>query len=902
MKAFLIDGNSFCYRAHYAIKNLRTKEGRPTGAVFGFVSMLNKVIKSQEPQLLAVAFDLKAPTFRHKKFKDYKLGRPPMPQELVEQIPVIKEVVRAYQIPIFQKEGFEAEDLIATIARKLEKDGHEIFIVTGDKDMLQLVDDKVKVYNTHKDGFIYSKKEVRERFGVGPEKVIDIMALMGDKIDNIPGVPGIGEVTAKQLIKEFGSLDNVYKNINKIDREKTRELLLANKEKAYLSKELATIDINVDITFDTHQLKLEKPDTKGLIKIFKELEFRGLLKNFLKADTEGGNYCLIESKKDFLQLVRDLKKQNYICFDFETTSADPMLAKVIGIAFSVEEKKAFYVPVKLDEKTLLSLEKGMFSDAKATGLDRKFVMENLKPLFEDEQKEKIGQNIKYEKIILKNYGINLKGTFFDTMVASYLLNPSKLNHNLEDIAFEYLSYSMTSLDDLLGKGRNRRSILEIDMEDLKNYACEDADITFRLKTVLKNKLKEENLFDLFHKIEAPLIHTLSCMEVNGVCINASFLKRMLLNLQKTLDKLTQNIYDESGEHFNINSPKQLRLILFEKLKLKSIKRTKTGLSTDVEVLAKLSKKHILPKLLLEYRELSKLKSTYVLALPKLINPFTGRIHTSFNQTVTQTGRLSSSRPNLQNIPIRTDIGRQIRKAFIAQDKNYLILSADYSQIELRILAHFSKDSALIDAFRNGLDIHIHTASLVFGVEEKDVTDKMRSLAKTANFGIIYGMSSYGLAKELGIEAGEAKEFIEAYFKRYPKVKEYINTQVEFASSHGYVCTLFNRKRYIPQINSKNIALRNFAVRTVINTPIQGTASDIIKKAMNEIYRKQKEKNLKSKMILQVHDELVFEVPREELNIIKDIVRDCMCQAADILEVPVKVTLKAGKNWLEAERI
>jgi DNA polymerase-1 len=902
MKAFLIDGNSFCYRAHYAIKNLSTKEGRPTGAVFGFVNMLNKIIKDEAPDLLAVAFDLEVPTFRHKKFADYKLGRPPMPQDLIEQMPVIKEVVSAYRIPIFQKEGFEAEDLIAAVARKLEKLGVEVFIVTGDKDMFQLVNDKIKIYHTHKDGLIYSKDKIRDRFGVNPEKIVDIMALMGDKIDNIPGVPGIGEVTAKELIKEFGSLENVYRNIKKIKQEKRRKLLLDNEEKARLSKELATINADIDFEFDIQDLRLKKPDTQKLIEIFKRLEFSSFLKKFLKADTKSSFYQLIKEKESFFSLIEELKKKKYICFDFETTSADPMLARVIGIAFCVEEKKAFYIPLRIEKKDFLAFEKSMFSKGLREAFNEEFVFDNLRPLFEDEKKEKIGQNIKYEEIILKRYKIDLKGSFFDTMVASYLLNPSKLNHNLQDIALEYLSYSMTSLDDLLGKGKNRRSILEINIEDLKNYACEDADITLRLKKILEKKLKEENLFDLFCKIEMPLIDTLSWVENNGVCIDSSFLKKISLNMQNTLDKLTQKIYDEAGEHFNINSPKQLQVILFEKLKLKPLKRIKTGSSTDVEVLAKLSKEHPLPKLLLEYRELSKLKSTYVDTLPKLINPLTGRVHTSFNQTTTQTGRLSSSNPNLQNIPIKTDIGRQIRKAFVAQDKNHLILSCDYSQIELRILAHFSKDPALMNAFEQDVDIHTHTASLIFGMEEKDITQKMRSVAKTVNFGIIYGMSSYGLARELDIEASQAKEFIQAYFKRYPKVKEYIHHQINFARSHGYVLTLFNRKRYIPQINSDNIRLRNFAIRTVINTPIQGTASDIIKKAMNEIYDRFKKKNLKSKMILQVHDELVFEILKDELTIIRAIVRDCMCQAAAVLEVPVKVSLKIGRNWLEAEKI
>lgn len=898
MKVFLIDGNSFCYRAHFAVKNLSTKTGRPTGAVFGFVNMLNKIIKLQKPDLLGVAFDLKAPTFRHEKFADYKSGRPPMPQDLIQQLPLIKEVISAYRIPIFEKKGFEAEDLIATIASKLEKFGYEIFIVSADKDMLQLINDNIKVYNDQKQDSIYTEKEVRQRFAAAPDKIVDIMALMGDKVDNIPGVPGIGEAAAVELIKEFGSLENIYENADKIKQVKRRQLLLDNKEKAFLSKELAAINSRVEIEFDPEELKLKTPDSQKLINLFKELEFKSLLKNFLRPDTQSSQYKLVEKENDFSDLLREIKKHSFICFAFETTSSAPMTAKIIGIAFCLEEKKAFYVPVKLKQPH--SFEENIFSSSNNYGLNENFVMENLKPLFEDKGRQKIGQDIKHKKIILKNYGISLNGPFFDTMVAAYLLNPSKLNHSLEDIAFEYLNYSMASLDDLLGKGRDRLNILEAKPEDLKNYACEDADITFRLKSILESKLKEENLFELFRGIEMPLVETLAWMELSGVCLDVPFLKNMSLGMQEALIKLTEKIYGAAGEEFNVNSTRQLQHILFEKLKLKSVKRTKTGPSTDVEVLSKLAKEHPLAEMLLEYRELSKLKSTYADALPKMINPATGRLHTSFNQTVAQTGRLSSSNPNLQNIPVKTEMGRKIRKAFRTEDENHVILTADYSQIELRILAHFSKDEALREAFDKDMDIHAHTASLIFGMLEKDITEKMRALAKTVNFGIIYGMSPYGLAKELDIETEKAQEFIEAYFNRYSRVKEYIDSQIEFAGEHGYISTLFNRKRYIPQINSDNVQLRNFAIRTVINTPIQGTASDIIKKAMNEIYEKFTAENLKSRLVLQVHDELVFEVLKSEIKIAADIAEKYMCRAAGDLIVPVKVSIKIGRNWLETE--
>lgn len=882
-KLFLIDGNSFCYRAFYAIRSLSTSKGQPTNAIYGFVAMLNKIIKEETPQYLAIAFDLKGPTFRHKRFEEYKIHRKPMPDELAEQIPVIKEVIKAYNIPIYEKEGYEADDILATIAKKFERQGYEIYIITGDKDMLQLVNSHIKIYNVHKEGLTYDEEKVKQRYGVGPDKIVDLIALMGDSSDNIPGVAGIGEVTAAQLIEKFGSFDRILSSIDNIEPESLRKRLKEFKDQAQLSKELATVDCDVPIDVDLDEAKLKEPDRTRLYELFKELEFKSLLKDYAPSGNEpDGKYKLIEDEGDFKGLIKELERVGEFALDFETTGTDPLVCEPVGVSFCWKECEAYYVPIK---------EAG-------EGFDAKYVLSKLRHIFEDPRKKKIGQNIKYEKVLLENYGVQLKGISFDTMVASYLLNPSKLNHNLDDIALEYLNLKMTPITDLLGKGKGRITMRQVALEEIKRYCCQDSDATLRLERILKPQLKEKGLDELFYDVEMPLIDCLADMELAGVAIDVKLLAKMSKEVDAQLIKLTSEIYEIAGCKFNINSPKQLSEILFEKLKLPVVKRTKTGTSTDVEVLENLATIHALPACLLKYRELAKLKSTYVDALPDLINPKTGRVHTSFNQTVTQTGRLSSSDPNLQNIPIKTGIGRQIRKAFIAGETDHLILSADYSQIELRILAHFSGDKELVEAFKEDRDIHKHTASLVFGVPEEEVTEDMRSAAKTVNFGIIYGMSPYGLSKDLGIEPAKAKEFIDSYFERYGKVKAYIEDIIEEARERGYVTTILNRRRYIPEISSRNNSIRQFAERTAINTPIQGSAADLIKVAMINIHNTIKEEKLKSKMILQVHDELVFEVPKKESDFIKEMVKTKMEGAAK-LKVPIKVEIRAGKNWLEA---
>ncbi|MFA5147040.1 MAG: DNA polymerase I [Candidatus Omnitrophota bacterium] len=880
---YLIDGNSFCYRAFYAIRTLSNSKGQPTNAIYGFITMLNKIVKDHKPDMLAVAFDLKGPTFRHKRFDEYKIHRKPMPDDLASQIPYIKKLVRAYNIPIYEIEGYEADDVLATLAKKAEGHGIDTFIVTGDKDALQMVGPHIKVLSTHKDGFVYDARKVEEDFGVGPKGITDIMALMGDPTDNIPGVKGIGEKGAIELIREFGDFESLIKNIDKVKSEAKRKMIKDNIDMARLSKELAVLDTEVPLKIDFKDMEIKAPDQPNLVELFRELEFKSLLKDATPKEKLDSDYETVDDRKRFERLVSELKGAKEFAFDSETTSEDPVLARLVGISFSWKVGKAYYVPFNKD-------------------LEPEYILGELKPLFEDGKIKKIGQNIKYEYIVLANCGIRLAGISFDTMVASYLLNPSKLNHNLEDISLEYLNHRMTTpIEELIGKGKKAITMDQVDVDKVSAYCCEDSDVTLRLKEVLEKEISKKDLAGLFHDVEVPLIEVLATMEMNGVSIDREYLGTLSAEMDKKLEKLTKKIYELAEGEFNVNSPKQLSVVLFEKLKLPVVKRTKTGISTDEEVLTKLASKHALPKILLEYRELAKLKSTYVDSLPELINPATGKVHTSFNQTVTATGRLSSSGPNLQNIPIKTDEGKKIRRAFITSGKDRVLISADYSQIELRVLAHLSGDKHLRAAFREGRDIHAFTAHLVFGVEEGEVTTEMRNMAKTVNFGIIYGMSPYGLSQGLGIEVEKAKEFIDAYFERYPDVREYLEGLIGYARENGFVTTILGRRRYIPEINSRDMRLRQFAERTAINTPIQGSAADIIKVAMIAIHERLEKKNPSSAMVMQVHDELVFDVPKRELDDVLPVIRDGMENVIK-LDVPVEAHVEAGKNWLDMEGV
>jgi len=881
-KLVLIDGNAFCYRAYYAIKGMASSKGFPTNAIYGFTTMLNKVMQEEQPTHIAVAFDRKEPTFRHKKFKEYKITRRPMPDDLVSQIPYIKAIVKAYNVATFELPGYEADDILATIAKKAEERSLPVLIVTGDKDMLQIVDSHIKVRDTHKEGVLYDEVKIEEKFSVKPSSIVDMMALMGDSTDNIPGVPGIGEKGAVELIKQFGSLENLLSNINEIRSKAKKELLKKHAKLAEMSKELATLDCDVPIEADINKMEISPPDKEKLRELFRELDFKGLMNQMIARKELKAEYELVDTQGKFNLFLKGLREVKEFAFDFETTGPNPMTAEPIGISFCWKEAQARYVAFS---------EKGPLS--------KECVLKELRDIFENKNIKKIGQNIKYETLILMNNGIGLEGIGFDTMIAAYLLNPSKLNHNLEDISLEYLGHKMISITELIGKGKKQLNMKDVDVENVSSYSCEDSDVTFRLKRILDSGLSKKNLNELFYNVEVPLVKVLARMEFNGVCIDTNLLENLGKKMAVSLKKIEAEVYKLAGAEFNINSPKQLSGVLYEKLKLPVVKKTKTGFSTDEWTLRRLALHHELPSRLLKFRELSKLKSTYIDALPKLINPKTRRVHTSFNQTIAATGRLSSSQPNLQNIPVRTELGREIRRIFIPTGKKRLLLSCDYSQIELRILAHLSGDKNLLEAFQHDLDIHTHTASLIFDVGEAEVGEKMRNAAKTVNFGIVYGMSAYGLSRDLEIDVEEAKEFIESYFKRYPRVKEYIEECIEEAREKGYVTTIMNRRRYIPEINNADIRIRQFAERTAVNTPIQGSAADIIKVAMLKIDKALEEEGLNTKMILQVHDELVFDVPESELDRTREVVKKYMEEIPE-LKVPIEARASVGKNWLEAK--
>jgi DNA polymerase-1 len=881
---YIIDGNSYIYRAFYAIRNLSTSYGLPTNAVFGFANMLLKVIKERSPDLLAIAFDPKGPTRRHLEFRDYKAHRPPMPRDLVPQIPYIHRMVEAFRIPVFIREGQEADDVIATLARKAEVEGLDITIVTGDKDILQLVGPNIKVYDTLKDK-IYEPKDVEERFGVPPDRMIEIMGLMGDASDNIPGVDGIGEKTAQMLIRQYGTIENLLTHAHEITKPRLKQSLIESADRARLSRELARLHADVPLTIDYEALKTKEPDNAALLNILRELEFTALLKYVAQEPGRAAQYHTVLEESEFQGLVRLLSSIDAFCFDTETTSPDPMQAELVGISFSVQPYEAYYLPL------------GHAYPGAPEQINRERALAALKSILENPSIKKIGQNIKYDLLVLGHYGIAVSGVSFDTMIASYLLNPGRASHSLDAIALEFLNYKTITYKDVTGSGKNQIGFQEVDIEVATRYSGEDADISLRLERLLEPRLREQNLEKLFRELEMPLMEVLADIERTGVKIDAEFLKHMSRKLEKETAKITGTIYELAGTEFNINSPKQLADILFGKLGLTPIKKTKTGFSTDVDVLEELAHLHALPAEILRFRTLSKLKSTYIDALPTMINPRTARLHTSLNQTVTATGRLSSSEPNLQNIPIRTDLGREIRRAFIAE-RGASLLSADYSQIELRVLAHMSQDTALIKTFQEDQDIHTRTASEIFGLSPDEITPEMRRKAKAVNFGIIYGISAFGLAQDIGVSNTEAKRYIDSYFTRYPKVREFLDKTIQDAKENGYVTTLLGRRRFIPELSSSTASVRSFGERTAVNTPIQGTAADLIKLAMIHIHQRLKQEHLQSKMILQVHDELVFEVADSEIDLMKKLVKEEM-EGVLMLSVPIKVDMGVGKNWDEA---
>ncbi len=888
-KLFLVDGNSFCYRAFYAIPNLTNSKGEPTNAIYGFVTMMRRLMEEQKPDHVAMCFDRKEPTFRHEQYKEYKAHRKPMPEELVKQIEPIKEFCRISKMAIFEKAGYEADDVIGTLAKQGEKEGYQVFIVTGDKDAFQLVNDRTKILQPHKGNLVYDAEKVRERFsGLGPDKVVDILALMGDASDNIPGVPGIGEKTAMKLILEFGSVNGLLERLEEVPSEKQKQKIKESMEDLKLSQTLATIDTDVPLEIDWGNLRVVEPDNAALMEFFKRYEFRGLLKSVAgqgEKESRERNYKAIQTAQELKAFTEALKKAKAFSFDTETTSTDPMKAALVGLSFCWEPLTAYYIPVSSEAQG-------------GPGLPLKEVLETVKPALEDGEVSKYGQNIKYDEIVMARHGVRLRGIAFDTMIASYLINPVKRNHNLDDISLEYLNVQKITTESLIGTGKKSITMDAVPLEQIAAYACEDADCVMRLVPILKAKLKELGLTELYEKVEMPLSDVLAQIEMNGVALDLKFLKELSEKATKEIGALVKEIHADAGTEFNLDSPKQLADVLFVQKKLPALKKIKTGYSTDASVLEKLALSHELPRKILEYRERAKLKSTYLDALPAMVNTETHCVHTSFNQTTTDTGRLSSSEPNLQNIPIKTEMGRLVRKAFVARPREKgkgKILSADYSQIELRVLAHFSGDPNLTRAFAEDRDIHTFTATLLYGVKEKDVTREMRNAAKTINFSIVYGKTSYGLSQDLNMPIPEADQFIKNYFTRYAQVKEFLDAQKEKAKKDGFLTTLLGRRSYFPNINASNMQLRQYAERSAINAPIQGSAADLIKIAMIAIQRRLEKEHSEALMIMQVHDELVFDAPSDEIDALTALVKEEM-EGAYKLNVPLKADITIGETW------
>ncbi|PQJ68551.1 DNA polymerase I [Polaribacter butkevichii] len=942
-RVFLVDAFALIFRGYYAfIKNPRiNSKGLDTSAIMGFMNSLLDVIKRERPDHLAVCFDKGGSVDRVEMFEAYKANRDETPEAIKLAIPYIQEILKAMHIPIMVKEGFEADDVIGTLSKQAEKEGYKTYMVTPDKDFAQLVSENIFMYKPRFGGGydIWGVDEVKEKFGVeNPEQVIDFLGMMGDSADNIPGLPGVGEKTAKKFLAAYGSMENLLANTHEL-KGKMKEKIEANGELGLLSKQLATIMLDVPVTFDAKDFELDQPDKEKVTELFNELEFRNLLTNFLRTfavenaeksnsveDNKNMDSSPLQSKKaapegqfdlfatpgsgsvseeaiasgfksikdtsHFYQhidspfarklLLKKLMEQTSVCFDTETTGLKALEVELIGIAFSYEVGKGYYVSFPEDQE------------------ETKAILEEFRPFFTSDGIEKIGHNLKYDIKVLSNYDMPVKGKLFDTMIAHYLINPD-MRHNMDMLAETYLNYQPVSITELIGKkGKNQLSMRVVPLADQTEYAVEDADITFQLKQLFTSELESGNVTNLFNDIETPLVSVLTAMEIEGININIDFLKELSVALTDDIDRLEKNIYEQAGEEFNIASPKQLGIVLFEKMELvKKPKKTKTGqYKTGEDILSFLAKDHKIIRDIQEYRQYKKLQSTYVDALPNEVNPKTGRIHTEYMQAVAATGRLSSNNPNLQNIPIRTERGKEVRKSFIPRDENYVLLAADYSQIELRIIAALSEEENMIEAFKNGEDIHASTAAKVFNVPLNEVTREQRSNAKTVNFGIIYGVSAFGLSNQTDLSRSEAKELIDTYYETYPKLKAYMSAQVDFAREHGYVETVLNRRRYLKDINSRNAMVRSGAERNAVNAPIQGSAADIIKLAMINIHNRFEKEGFKSKMLLQVHDELVFDAHKEELEIIRPIIKDEM-ENAFKMSVPLDVEVGIGENWLQA---
>ena len=944
-RLFLLDAFALIFRGYYAfIKNPRiNSKGMDTSAILGFTNSLLDVIKREKPDLLAVCFDRGGSVARTEAFSEYKANRQETPEAIKVAVPIIESILKAMKIPAVVLAGYEADDIIGTLAKKAEKEGYQTFMVTPDKDFAQLVSENIFMYRPRFGGGYetWGIPEVQEKFGVErPEQVIDFLGMMGDSVDNIPGLPGVGEKTAKKFLAQYGSIENLLENTADL-KGKMKEKVEAAKELGILSKKLATIMLDVPVDFKEEHFKMCMPDIDATKEIFTELEFRRLTDNFVKTfsvatnsdglvNTEdqiitdakvsaskpqenlngqfdlfatpgSGNvseeesiqgYKTIENSNHFYQhintplsrklLLKKLQQQPSVCFDTETTGLKALEVELIGISFSWETGKGYYVSFPDDQ-----------SETKA-------ILEEFRSFFENKSIEKIGHNLKYDIKVLSNYGMPVKGPLFDTMIAHYLINPD-MRHGMDILAETYLNYQPVSITKLIGKkGKNQLSMRDIPLNDQTEYAVEDADITLQLKKHFIEELKKGNVIKLFNEIELPLVSVLTAMEIEGINLNTDFLNELSIHLTDDINRLEKTIFDQAGEEFNIASPKQLGVVLFENMKLvDKPKKTKTGqYSTAEDVLSNLSKDHEIIANVLEYRQCKKLQSTYVDALPNEINPDTGRVHTAYAQAVAATGRLSSTNPNLQNIPIRTERGKQVRKAFIPRDQNHVLLAADYSQIELRIIAALSEEETMIEAFKNGEDIHASTAAKVFNVPLNEVTREQRSNAKTVNFGIIYGVSAFGLSNQTDLTRKESKELIDLYYETYPKLKNYMSAQVDFARDNGYVETVLQRRRYLKDINSRNAIVRGAAERNAVNAPIQGSAADIIKIAMINIFKQFEKEGFKSKMLLQVHDELVFDAHKDELEIIKPIIKYEMEHAFEMI-VPLDVEIGIGENWLEA---
>ena len=924
-KLFLLDAYALIYRAYYAlIKSPRiNSKGFNTSAILGFVNTLEDVLKKESPTHIGVAFDPSGPTFRHEAYKEYKAQREETPEAIRLSVPIIKDIIRAYKIPILEVPGYEADDVIGTLATEAGKRGITTYMMTPDKDYGQLVSENVFMYRPKygdKEFDIMGIEEVKAKFNIeSTSQVIDMLGLMGDSSDNIPGCPGVGEKTAQKLISEFGSIENLLEHTDRL-KGAIKTKVESNVEKIKFSKFLATIKTDVPIELDMDSLKRETPDEEKLRSIFEELEFRTLLERVFKSDKKPAakpapekqalqgdlfgffaddnteeqknsslkrledtdyDYQLIDTEDKINDFLRIILTKEILSLDTETTGTDAMSAELVGMSFSYKENQAFYVPVPQDRE------------------EAQKIVDKFKPVFENEKSIKVGQNIKYDMIVLANYGVSIKGQMFDTMIAHYVLQP-ELHHGMDYLAEVYLKYDTIKIEELIGaKGKNQRNMRDLSPTDIYKYACEDADVTLKLKNILEKELETNGVKELFEEIEMPLVPVLAYIERNGVRIDTEALKETSRHFTIRMREIEEEIYKLAGMEFNVSSPKQVGEVLFDRLKIvEKAKKTKTGqYVTSEEVLESLKGKHEIVGKILEHRGLKKLLGTYIDALPELINPKTGRIHTSFNQTVTATGRLSSSNPNLQNIPVRNDDGKEIRKAFIPDD-GCEFFSADYSQIELRIMAHLSEDDNMIEAFREEQDIHAATAAKIYKINIDEVTREQRSKAKTANFGIIYGISVFGLAERLNVDRKEAKELIDGYFENYPKVKAYMDESIRSARDKGYIETIFKRKRYLPDINSRNAVVRGYAERNAINAPIQGSAADIIKVAMIRIYKRFMDEGIKSKMILQVHDELNFSVLREEKEKVQQIVISEM-EAAYKMKVPLLADCGWGQNWLEA---